>query len=99
MVTVMSNATDPVVRQLRVVVQADDFDQAVRFYRDTLGLVELAAFQGEGDARVIILDAGRATLELANQAQVEMIDAVEVGRGVVPAVVAAAVHVRRLQAQ
>ncbi len=83
-VTVMSKATDPAVRQLRVIVRADDFDQAVRFYRDTLGLVELAAFQGEGDARVIILDAGRATLELANQAQVEMIDAVEVGRPVSP---------------
>ncbi|MGH3267671.1 MAG: VOC family protein [Trebonia sp.] len=32
------------VRQLRVVVTADDFDQAVAFYRDVLGLTEQAAF-------------------------------------------------------
>ena len=39
-----------------------------------------AAFGGEGDARVVILEAGRATLELANRAQSAMIDQVEVGR-------------------
>ena len=38
---------------------------------------ELEAYEGEGDARVVILDAGRATLELANPAQVELIDRVE----------------------
>ena len=64
---------------MRLVVEVDDFDAAVAFYRDTLGLHEQAAFQGEGDARVIILDAGRATLELANTAQKHMIDRVEAG--------------------
>jgi hypothetical protein len=44
----------------------------------------LAAFEGDGDARVAILDAGRATLELANPAQVAMIDSIEVGRAVSP---------------
>jgi catechol 2,3-dioxygenase-like lactoylglutathione lyase family enzyme len=72
------------VRQLRVVVTADDFDQAVAFYRDVLGLTEQAAFHGDGDARVVILDAGRATLELANPAQAAMIDGVEVGQRVSP---------------
>lgn len=70
--------------QLRVVVEAEDFDEALRFYRDSLGLVEEEAFTGEGDARVVILRAGRATLELANPAQVAMIDDVEVGRRVAP---------------
>lgn len=65
------------VRQLRLVIQADDFDAAVAFYRDALGLAEEAAFEGEGDARVMILDAGRATLEIANPAQVRMIDGIE----------------------
>lgn len=69
---------------MRVIVQADDFDQAIAFYRDALGLAELASFEGDGDARVVILDAGRATLELANPQQVEMIDAVEVGHRVSP---------------
>jgi catechol 2,3-dioxygenase-like lactoylglutathione lyase family enzyme len=72
------------VRQLRVVVAADDYDRAIAFYRDALGLAELAAFEGDGDARVAILDAGRATLEIANRAQVAMIDDIEVGRAVSP---------------
>ncbi len=67
----------PRVRQLRLVVTVESFDAALAFYRDVLGLSQEAAFQGEGDARVAILDAGRATLELANPAQVAMIDAAE----------------------
>ncbi|AWB87810.1 glyoxalase [Mycetocola zhujimingii] len=69
---------------MRLVVEAEDFDAAVAFYRDALGLPEEAAFEGDGDARVMILDAGRATLELANPAQKRMIDEVEVGRQVAP---------------
>ncbi|MFT4030555.1 MAG: VOC family protein [Protaetiibacter sp.] len=65
------------VKQLRLVVEAEDFDAALAFYRDMLGLPERAAFEGDGDARVAILDAGHATLELSNPAQVRMIDAVE----------------------
>ncbi len=72
--------SDRAVLQLRVVVEVDDYETAVRFYRDALGLPEQAAYQGRGDARVVILDAGRATLELANPAQRRMIDEVEVGR-------------------
>lgn len=72
------------VLQMRLVVEVEDFDAAVAFYRDALGLDEEAAFEGEGDARVMILDAGRATLEIANNAQKRMIDDVEVGRQVAP---------------
>ena len=72
------------VLQLRLVVEADDYDEAVRFYRDVLGMREQDAFSGPDEARVTILDAGRATLELANPAQKRMIDEVEVGRQVAP---------------
>jgi predicted enzyme related to lactoylglutathione lyase len=65
---------------MRLIVEAEDYEQAVQFYRDVLGLAEQDAFEGEGDARVAILDAGRATLEIANPAQKRMIDEVEVGR-------------------
>ena len=65
------------VRQLRLVVEAEDYDAAVAFYRDALGLSEQAAYEGEGDAKVMILNAGMATLEIANPAQVRMIDRVE----------------------
>ncbi|WP_144717369.1 VOC family protein [Agrococcus jejuensis] len=73
----MSEAARPTVRQLRIVVEADDHDAAVAFFRDALGLPEQAAYAGEGDERVVILEAGRATLELANPSHVRAIDAVE----------------------
>ena len=45
---------------------------------------EQEAYSGDGGAEVTILDAGRATLEIANSAQADMIDEVEVGRRVAP---------------
>lgn len=72
------------VLQLRLVVAADEYDAALRFFRDVLGMPEELSVAGEGDARVAILQAGRATLEIANPAQKRMIDEVEVGRHVAP---------------
>ena len=80
----MSDATNPQpspVKQLRLVVETEDFDAALTFYRDVLGLPEQAAFEGEDDARVVILLAGIATLELSNPAQVRLIDRVETDGG------------------
>jgi lactoylglutathione lyase len=68
------------VRELRVCVTAEDYDEALRFYRDALGLPEVAAFAGHG--RVTILDAGRATLELLDPEHAAFVDEVEVGRRV-----------------
>lgn len=72
------------VTQLRLVVAVDDFDAALRFYHEELGLPIEEAYDGDNDERVVILGAGRATLELANAAQKRMIDDVEVGRQVAP---------------
>ena len=73
------------VKQLRLVVATEDYDRAVGFYRDQLGLGQEDTFTSDGGAQVMILDAGRATLELSNPAQIELIDRVEVGRtGVSP---------------
>ena len=69
------------VSQLRVVVTAEDYDEALRFYRDLLGLAELGAFSGE-HGRVTILEAGRATLELSDPPHAAYIDEVEVGERV-----------------
>jgi predicted enzyme related to lactoylglutathione lyase len=74
----------PRVRQLRLVVEAEDLDAAAAFYRDALGLPVELDLEGDAGERVLILDAGRATLELSNPAQVAMIDQVEVGRRVAP---------------
>lgn len=73
--------TEPPVRELRLVVTAADYDEALRFYRDVLGLPERAAFSSP-DGRVTILEAGRATLELTDPNHAEFIDEVEVGRRV-----------------
>ena len=72
------------VRQLRLVVEASDFEAALAFYRDALGLPVELDVAGDDGEHVVILDAGRATLELSNPAQVAMIDRVEVGRRVAP---------------
>ncbi|MCP2323815.1 catechol 2,3-dioxygenase-like lactoylglutathione lyase family enzyme [Hamadaea flava] len=69
------------VKQLRLVVTADDYDEALRFYRDVLGLEQEAAFVSDG-GHVTILDAGRATLEITDRRHAEYIDEVEVGRRV-----------------
>ena len=67
----------PSVRQLRLVIAAEDYEAALAFYRDTLGMPEREAYSGGNGAEVTILDAGRATLEIANTAQVGMIDGIE----------------------
>ncbi|GGW85784.1 VOC family protein [Streptomyces lomondensis] len=72
---------EPAVRELRLVVTVDDYDAALHFYRDVLGLPERAAFASE-DGRVTILEAGRATLELTDPNHAAFIDEVEVGRRV-----------------
>jgi len=69
------------VRELRLVVTATDYDEAVRFYRDVLGLPMREAYESP-DGRVTILEAGVATLEIADPHQAEFIDRVEVGRRV-----------------
>ncbi|TDE00329.1 VOC family protein [Jiangella asiatica] len=71
----------PRVRELRLVVTASDWDAAVRFYRDVLGLPQAADFSSP-DGRVVLLEAGRATLEIVDPDQAEFIDRVEVGRRV-----------------
>jgi methylmalonyl-CoA/ethylmalonyl-CoA epimerase len=63
---------------LRVALTVDDFDEAVAFYRDALGLEQLADWSGD-DGRVILLDAGRAELELFDEQQAESVDLIEAG--------------------
>jgi lactoylglutathione lyase len=69
------------VAELRVALTVADFDRAVRFYRDALGLEQIADWSS-ATGRVVVLEAGRATLELFDQAQAESVDAIEAGRRV-----------------
>jgi lactoylglutathione lyase len=67
--------------ELRIVLTVPDFDGAVAFYRDTLGLEQLADWSGDS-GRVILLEAGRATLELFDEQQADSVDRIEAGRRV-----------------
>jgi predicted enzyme related to lactoylglutathione lyase len=69
------------VKELRLVVTASDYEAAIAFYRDIMGLPERASFSSPG-GRVTILEAGRATLEIADPSHAEYIDQVEVGKRV-----------------
>lgn len=69
------------VQEFRITLTVDDFDAAVRLYRDALGLPEVADWSSD-QGRVLLLDAGRATLELFDEAQAAMVDDLEVGRRV-----------------
>jgi predicted enzyme related to lactoylglutathione lyase len=70
------------VLEMRLVVTAPDYEAAIAFYRDVLGMRELGVFSSPGGGRVTILDAGRATLELADPPHAAYVDEVEVGRRV-----------------
>lgn len=70
------------VSQLRLVLETDDLDAALAFYRDVVGLTEREAYSEDDGARVHILEIPSATLELANPQQVRFIDRVEVGSSV-----------------
>ena len=66
---------------LRVVLTVSDFDGALAFYRDALGLEQIADWSSD-DGQVVLLDAGRATLELFDETQAETVDRIEAGRRV-----------------
>jgi len=61
------------VSELRLVVTADDYDAAVAFYRDVLGMPVSAEFLSEDQGRVVILEAGVATLEIGDRDHVRTI--------------------------
>lgn len=69
------------VSELRVVITVDDYDAAVALYRDTLGMTQIADYSAP-TGRVIVVDAGRATIEIADPQHAAYIDEVEVGRRV-----------------
>lgn len=73
------------VQELRVVLTVEDHRRALAFYRDALGLTELADWSSE-KGQVILLDGGHATLELIDARQAAHIDEIEVGQRVAGAV-------------
>ena len=66
----------PTVRELRIALTVDDYETAVAFYRDALGLAEVESWM-RPDGHGTILDAGRATLELFDPQQADTLDRID----------------------
>jgi methylmalonyl-CoA/ethylmalonyl-CoA epimerase len=70
---------NPPVLELRVALTTDAFEQSASFYREGLGL-EPAQVWPEDQGRALVLDMGKATLEVFDEKQAQTIDQLEVGR-------------------
>ena len=70
-----------VILELRVALTVRDYERSVKFYCDGLG-IEPAALWNNGDGHALILDMGKATLEIFDEAQAETIDQLEAGQRV-----------------
>jgi predicted enzyme related to lactoylglutathione lyase len=72
------NQNYPII-ELRIALTTGDYDRLVKFYCAGLGL-EPAQIWNNGQGRALILDMGRATLEIFDETQAETIDQLEAGQ-------------------
>lgn len=68
----------PVI-ELRVALTTGEYERLVKFYCDGLGLEPAAIWNNDG-GKALILGMGKATLELFDERQAEVIDQLEAGR-------------------
>ena len=74
----MSTPNHPIL-ELRVALTTNDYERLVKFYSDGLGIEPAAIWNNDG-GRALMLDMGKATLELFDERQAEVIDQLEVGQ-------------------
>jgi NAD(P)-dependent dehydrogenase (short-subunit alcohol dehydrogenase family) len=67
------------VKETRVALTVADFDRALAFYRDGLGLPTVTDWTSGETGRSVVLAAGRATIELLDEADAAYTDGVEAG--------------------
>ena len=72
-----STPAQPVL-QLRLALTTREFERLVEFYSDGLGLQPAAFWQNDG-GHAALLELGKATLEIFDEAQAQAIDRIEVG--------------------
>lgn len=72
------NPNSPVF-ELRVAITTPDYERLVKFYCEGLG-IEPAAVWNNGQGQALVLNLGKATLEIFDEAQAETIDQIEAGR-------------------
>jgi methylmalonyl-CoA/ethylmalonyl-CoA epimerase len=69
------------VFELRVALTTRDYERLMKFYCEGLGIEPAAIWNNDG-GKALILDLGKATLELFDERQAEVIDELEAGRRV-----------------
>lgn len=74
----MSTSNYPVL-ELRVALTTRDYERLVNFYSDGLGIEPAAIWNNDG-GKALTLDMGKATLELFDERQAEVVDQLEAGR-------------------
>ncbi|UCD41043.1 MAG: VOC family protein [Chloroflexota bacterium] len=73
-----TNPPSPVM-EFRVALTTEAFERLASFYLDGLGL-EPAQVWPEDQGQALVLDMGKATLEVFDEKQADTIDQIEVGR-------------------
>lgn len=73
-----STSNHPVL-ELRVAVTTSDYERLVKFYCDGLGIDPAAIWNNDG-GRALMIEMGKATLELFDERQAEVIDQLEAGK-------------------
>ncbi len=71
----MSTSNRPVF-ELRVALTTQDYERLAKFYCEGLGL-EPSAIWNNNQGKALVIDMGKATLELFDEAQAEIIDQIE----------------------
>ena len=72
---IASNSKAPIL-ELRIALTASDYERSIKFYCDGLGIEPAAIWNNDG-GRALILDMGKATLELFDETQAAVIDQIE----------------------
>lgn len=67
------------IKELRIILTTDQLEETIRFYREQMGLTTSKEWR-ESTGNGIILEAGRASLELVDSLHAELIDSIEVGQ-------------------
>lgn len=73
--------TTPNIFELRVAITSQDYERLVKFYCLGLGIEPAAVWNNDG-GKAMMLEMGRATLEIFDARQAEVIDGLEVGKRV-----------------
>ena len=74
----MSLSNNPIL-EFRVALTTSDYERLVNFYSKGLGIEPAAIWNNDG-GKALILNMGKATLELFDERQAEVIDQLEAGQ-------------------